>query len=70
MAAATTVATCPDCGRKVVVRPQFKVGDEIICPHCEAELEVVSLDPPELDWSWIEPADDEDWEDEDWEDED
>jgi len=41
------------------------VGDEMVCPHCGTELEVVRLDPPELDWSWIEPADDEDWDDED-----
>lgn len=65
MATATTVATCPDCGRRITLRPQLQVGDAMICPHCETELGVVSLDPPELDWSWIEPADDENWEDED-----
>jgi len=66
------VATCPDCGRKIAVDPQLQVGDEIICSHCDAELEVVSLDPVELDWLYLEPADeDEDWDDvEDWDDED
>jgi lysine biosynthesis protein LysW len=45
------------------------VGEEVICPHCEADLEVVSLDPLELDWAWIEPAGDQDVDD-DWDDED
>jgi alpha-aminoadipate carrier protein LysW len=69
MAITTATATCPDCGRKVVLRSQARVGDEVMCPHCEADLEVVSLDPLELDWAWLEPADDEDWDD-DYDDED
>ncbi len=65
--AATSVATatCPDCGRKVQLWAQPQVGEEVICPHCEAELEVVALDPVELDWAFIEPAEDDDWDDED-----
>jgi hypothetical protein len=45
------------------------VGDEVICPHCEADLEVVNLDPPELDWAYLEPDDGDDWDD-DWDDDD
>ncbi|UCC65702.1 MAG: lysine biosynthesis protein LysW [Anaerolineae bacterium] len=46
--------------------PLLKVGEELTCPHCEADLEVISLDPVELDWAYIPPADDdEDWDDED-----
>lgn len=60
------IATCPDCGQKVDLGLQPKLGKEMICPHCGAELEVVSLDPVELDWAYAEPAEDEDdWDDED-----
>jgi alpha-aminoadipate carrier protein LysW len=69
MANAAATATCPDCGRRIVLRSQPRVGEEVICPHCEADLEVVSLDPLELDWAWIEPAGDQDVDD-DWDDED
>jgi len=51
--------------------PLLKVGEELICPHCEANLEVVNLDPVELDWAYIPPAEDDDsWEEWDEEDED
>lgn len=60
-----TAPPCPDCGRKIELR-QLKVGEELVCPHCGAELEVVSLEPVELDWAYLAPATDEDdWDDED-----
>jgi len=70
MAVVKAMAACPDCGRKIEMRLQSGVGDEVICPYCDAELEVVSLDPPELDWAYLEPAEDgdDDWDD-DWDDE-
>jgi alpha-aminoadipate carrier protein LysW len=69
MAIGASVAPCPDCGREIQLWPLLKVGEELICPHCEAELEVISLDPVELDWAYLPPAeDDEDWDD--WDDED
>ena len=37
-----------------------KEGEELICPYCEADLMVVSLDPVELDWAYTPPAEDED----------
>jgi len=61
-------AYCPDCDGKIVMNPHAKLGQKIACPHCEAELEIISVEPLELDWaydwSW---DDDEDYDDdEDW----
>lgn len=64
------VVACPDCGQKIDLGPQPKLGQEVVCPYCEADLEVISLDPLELDWAYVEPAaEEDDWEDmDDWDD--
>jgi alpha-aminoadipate carrier protein LysW len=55
---------CPDCDGAITVSSEVELGQKIICPHCEAELEVISLDPLELDWaydwSWEEDEEEED----------
>jgi hypothetical protein len=33
------------------------VGKQVTCPHCEAELEIIEIDPVEVDWTY----DDDDW---------
>jgi lysine biosynthesis protein LysW len=55
---------CPMCGAAMQVPTNAEVGDLVYCDQCDAELEVVSLKPLELDW----PLDD--YEDYDLEDED
>jgi hypothetical protein len=30
----------------------MKVGNRVICPGCDAQLEIVSLIPLELDWPY------------------
>ncbi|MDD3827779.1 MAG: lysine biosynthesis protein LysW [Anaerolineae bacterium] len=45
-------AYCPDCDGKIVLPPDVKLSQKLTCPHCEAELEVISLDPVELDWAY------------------
>ncbi len=77
-------AFCPECEGEFRIGPQIKVGQRITCPHCDAELEIIHLNPLELDWAYDEPApefedeeeeeeegaEEEEWEDqEDWEDE-
>jgi hypothetical protein len=69
MVAPTAVARFPDCERKIQVWPLLQVGEELLCPHCEADLAVVSLDPVKLDWAFVPSADDDDWDDK-WDDED
>ena len=60
-------ALCPDCDQKIVIGPKPKKGQWVSCPHCNADLEIISLSPLELDWAQYD--DDEDFEDDFWEDE-
>jgi alpha-aminoadipate carrier protein LysW len=52
-------AYCPECDEKIVLNPTPKVGKRLTCPHCDADLEVIGVDPVELDWVYEES--DEDW---------
>jgi lysine biosynthesis protein LysW len=49
-------AVCPVCRRKIELEPQVEKGEWVSCPHCWADLEVVSLNPPLLDWTYDEGA--------------
>ncbi|MGH2581446.1 MAG: lysine biosynthesis protein LysW [Anaerolineales bacterium] len=44
------VAVCPSCGADVNVKGTPKIGLQVTCKSCDTELEVVWLDPLELDW--------------------
>ncbi|HMF57939.1 MAG TPA: hypothetical protein VK619_16470 [Pyrinomonadaceae bacterium] len=41
--------TCPECEAEVHVDTDADKGDIISCEECETDLEVVGLDPVELD---------------------
>ena len=41
--------TCPDCEADVHVDPDSDKGDTITCGECGMKLEIVGLDPLELD---------------------
>lgn len=58
-------ATCPDCGQKIRMQGAIRMGQEVVCPNCDAELEVIETDPVELDWIYDE-YDGEDEDDDDW----
>lgn len=63
-------AYCLNCDEAIsVLNP--RIGATVICPECGAEMEVISVNPLELDFPLDEDwEDDEEWEDEDeWEDE-
>lgn len=68
-------AFCPECDRRIDLRSHPRKGQLVTCPSCGAELEVINVDPLELDWAYVEPEEDweEDWEEEEyweeWEDE-
>jgi len=42
-------AICPECDEEVYVDPEVVQGDVIACEECGEALEVVGLDPIELD---------------------
>ncbi len=42
-------AVCPECDEEVYVDADSEQGDVVTCDECGADLEVVGLDPIELD---------------------
>lgn len=54
--------TCPDCDADVHVETDADKGDTVSCDECGTELEIVGLDPVELD---IVEEDDDDADEED-----
>lgn len=52
------LAVCPECEVEIHVDDDVDKGDQITCEECDALLEVVGLDPIELD---LAPEDDEDY---------
>jgi len=41
---------CPSCGDEIRMRGGARLGQQLLCPYCDASLEVVEIDPLELDW--------------------
>ena len=56
-------AYCPDCDGRIAFNPHAALGQKVTCPHCDSDLEVISVEPLELDWAY-----DWSWEDEEEED--
>jgi alpha-aminoadipate carrier protein LysW len=52
------IATCPICEAEVELAEDDDEGEIVESPDCGAELEVVSLEPPELAEA---PEEEEDW---------
>lgn len=50
--------TCPECEAPIALGKDVIKGELIVCPDCGAELEVISVDPPEVD---LAPEEEEDW---------
>ena len=42
-------ADCPECKEEVYVDGDYEQGDVVSCDECGVDLEVVGLDPIELD---------------------
>lgn len=43
-------AACPSCGATVSIKGTPKIGMHVTCKSCDSEVEVVLLDPLELDF--------------------
>jgi len=52
------MGTCPECDSQLAVAPEVRVGEIFVCPDCQADLEIVALDPVELA---LAPDVEEDW---------
>jgi lysine biosynthesis protein LysW len=53
------ISVCPNCRTKVELGKDPILGQLFTCSSCRSELELVWLDPPELDWPWEYPEDEE-----------
>jgi len=49
---------CPVCDADVLFPDDAVEGELITCPECGSELEIVSVDPPQLEEA---PQEEEDW---------
>ena len=58
-------AVCPECDEEVYVDADSEQGDVVTCDECGADLEVVGLDPIELDLYEGDDDLDDDYEEED-----
>lgn len=56
------LAVCPECDAEIHVDEEVDKGDVLECEECEVLLEVVGLDPVELD---LAPDDEDDYDEED-----
>jgi len=52
------MSNCPECGAQTDVSTGTKAGEIVYCPGCNAELEVVTVDPVALA---LAPGIEEDW---------
>jgi len=52
------VTECPICSAEITLFDDTVEGELLVCPDCGAELEVLSVDPPELAEA---PQEEEDW---------
>jgi alpha-aminoadipate carrier protein LysW len=48
MTATIIASTCPDCAEIVPITLGLRVTSIVICPSCQEELEIISLDPVEF----------------------
>lgn len=54
----SNVAECPICGADIELSDETVEGELITCEDCGTELEVISVDPPEVAEA---PQEEEDW---------
>ena len=51
-------AFCPECNGNVTFKRTPWLGEKVTCRHCDTDLEVVDLNPIELDWTFDQDDDD------------
>ena len=52
---------CTECDEIIELAGRGRIGQKVVCPHCAAALEVVAVEPLELDLA--QDDDDDGWED-------
>lgn len=44
----TKITECPDCEEQIIIPDDSEVGEIIECQNCGAEMEILSLNPPQV----------------------
>jgi lysine biosynthesis protein LysW len=52
---------CPSCDERIQISGQPEIGLMVTCPSCGDLLEIIQLDPVELDWIYYQEEND--WDD-------
>ena len=50
----TLMARCPSCDSRIYFERRPDTGEIIVCPECEASLEIIRNNPIRLDWAYDE----------------
>ena len=59
MAVRKSIGYCPECDAKITLKNHnLRLGQTVVCRGCDTRLEVVELDPLELDWAFDDADDD------------
>jgi alpha-aminoadipate/glutamate carrier protein LysW len=53
-----STVNCIECDAEITLADTTEVGELIVCPDCGTDLEVLSLDPPQVAAG---PMEEEDW---------
>ena len=54
-------AQCPECDAWIKIPGSTELWDVLLCPNCDADLQLINVDPPELDYAGY----DDDYDDDD-----
>jgi alpha-aminoadipate carrier protein LysW len=49
---------CPECAAELLLESNVVIGEIVVCPDCGLDLEVLGLEPVEID---LAPMVEEDW---------
>ena len=52
----SVIKYCLDCEREIDLGSSPTLKQRITCPHCDVKLEVINVDPLELDWVYDGPV--------------
>ena len=52
------MSNCPECDGQITVPASARAGEIVVCAECQAELEIIALNPTELA---LAPDVEEDW---------
>ena len=53
---------CLSCGEQIELNGKLQMGQIVVCDVCNAEFEIIGLHPLEIDWSFYDDGEGDDFE--------